>query len=589
MNHLAADLKWLMTRGEAALDKHLRLPFRELPTETPNVYSRVRVTKNVPVLMRDNVRLYADVYQPERTNWGRLPTVLIRMPYGKSEAYCSMAAHGKYWARKGYVCVVQDVRGKFRSKGEFEPFVDEARDGYDTVDWVSRQPWCNGSVGMAGESYYATTAWAAASSHHPSLKCIAPGNQGLDEYDNVYEGGAFCLSSEGLWLADSVGRRFLNTHRIDTRHLPLVSLAEVAGLPTELYAGAIRNPARTSFWEALDLSASCTTLDTPVLHWGGWYDVLLRGVLHNWRDVHDRCVNADARANQWLAIGPIDHESTPERTGRVGRLTVERHGYTYDRVQEFFDYWLRGSENGFGNSKRVRLFVVGANRWREGDEFPLRGTRFVKYFLHSRGNATTLRGDGALSPEPPDEESEDGFVYDPARPVDYWVGKSTWEIAACMEDRRPTEDRPDVLVYTSQPLTTDLEVVGPLAVTLYASSSAADTDFTAALVDVWPDGYSQLVQEGIRRARYRRSNTAPSLIEPGTINELLIDLSAIGYLFSAGHRLRVEISSSNFDRYDSNPNTGHAFGLDVELKPARQCVYHDSQRPSHITLPLAPS
>jgi uncharacterized protein len=587
VSHARADFMWLVARGRTVLRKHIALPFDELPTKTTNVYSRVRVSKDVAVPMRDGVRLFADIYQPEAVDRPTaLPVVLIRLPYGKGEPYCRMPAHGRFWARKGYVCVVQDVRGKFLSEGEFEAFRHETDDGYDTIEWITRQPWCDGKVGVTGESYYGHTSWAAARSRHPGLKCIAPGDIALDEYDNVYEGGAFCLSSEGVWLAEEAGRHSANKYRIDTSHLPLVSLAEAAGLPGKLFVDAIRNPTRGGFWDALDLTDVGESLDVPVLHWSGWYDVLLHGVLWGWRDVQQHCRSAMARSNQWLVISPNDHEATPDRTGRIGRMKVEGHGFTYDRVQEFFDYWLREAGEGFTDTKRVRLFVVGANRWREGDTFPLPGTQFVKYYIHSTGNAISLRGDGQLSPQPPGDEPVDGFVYDPARPVDYWVGKNPWEAALHMEDRRPVEDRPDVLIYTSPPLSSDLEVVGPLSVTLWASSSVPDTDFTAALVDVWPEGCAQLVQEGIRRARFRESDTSPTLIEPGRVYEFGIDLTATGYLFRAGHCLRVEISSSNFDRYDRNPNTGDEFGLNAGLRPARQTVYHDAGRPSCITLPL---
>ncbi len=587
MRHTKADLTWLLARSKMVLEKRLVLPFRELPTQTPNVYSGVRVTRNVAIPMRDGVRLWADLYEPDAAERpASLPVVLIRLPYGKDEPYCFMPAHGRFWARKGYACVIQDVRGKFRSEGAFEAFRNETDDAYDSIDWLARQPWCSGKVGVTGESYYGHTSWAAARSHHPNLTCIAPAGIGLDEYDSVYEGGAFCLSSEGVWLAEEAGRRYRNKHRIDTRHLPLVAMAAAAGLPSELFAEAIRNPTRGGFWQALDLTDVCETLDIPVFHWSGWYDILLRGVLWGWRDVHGRCRDAATLANQWLVVSPNDHETSPDYSNRIGRLAVKGHGYSYDRVQEFFDYWLRGVTPAFADSKRVRLFVVGANRWREGDAFPLPGTEFVDYYLHGGGVAATLRGDGRLSPEPPGDEPEDVFIYDPARPVDFWHGKDAWEFAAHLGDRRPVEARADVLVYTSPPLASDLEVVGPLSVTLWASSSAPDTDFTAALVDVWPDGYAQVVQEGIQRARFRASDTAPTPIEPGEVYQFTVNLTATGYLFPAGHRLRVEISSSNFDRYDRNPNTGRAFGMDAELRPARQTVYHDARRPSCITLPL---
>jgi uncharacterized protein len=588
MDRVGVDLKWAVARALIEYEKLVKLPKRELRTDLPVRFPRVVERRGIMVPMRDGVRLATDVYRPAHED-GRvvaepLPAVLIRLPYGKDEPYTSMPAHGRYWARKGYACVVQDVRGKFHSEGEWYPFVRETDDGYDTIDWVASRTWCDGQVGTTGESYYALTQWALASRFHPALRCMAPGCMGVDIYRLLYEGGAFCLKTSGLWMCDQGHRGYINWLRLDTRHLPLRDLPGAADLPSPLYDLIVANPDRNEFWADLDLTGIWSSLDVPVFHWSGWYDSFLRGTLQGWQGVQERNVYAPIRENQWLTIGPADHMRSTESTGKAGRLSVGAQGLTNDRICLFFDHWLRhGESDDFARTSRVRAYVLGADRWREAVEWPLPGTRFTEYYLRS--------GEG-LSIRPPTAERPDTFAYDPSTPVDYWVGKNVWAAAKMLADRRQIVARPDVLGYVTPPLAEPLEVVGPLTATLYVSTSAPDTDFTVALVDIWPDGYTQLVQEGIRRLRFRDGTgeqIAP-LAVPGEVYELSIDMAATGYEFAAGHRVGVEVSSSAFDRWDRNPNTGHAFGTDAaaDVRVARQTVYHDADRPSRIVLPLAP-
>jgi len=587
LGHAAADLKWAAIRALIAADKRVRLPKRELPTGLPIRHPRVVEERDVLVPMRDGVRLATNVYRPAdedgRARDERLPAVLIRLPYGKDEPYASMPAHGRYWARKGYVCVVQDVRGKFRSEGEWFPVVHEADDGYDTIVWIAAQSWNDGQVGMVGESYFALTQWAAATRFHPALRCLAPGDMGLDLYRLLFEGGAFCLKTTGLWICDQAHRGYINWLRLDPGHLPLEDLPRDAGLPSHLYDLAMSAPERGELWAGFDLTALWEKLDIPVFHWTGWYDHFLRATLEGWVGVQERNIYETVRQNQWLTISPADHELTTEKTGRAGRLNLGGQGITNDRVCRFFDHWLRGAADAFGTTPRVRVYVLGAGRWREAAEWPLPGTRFTEFYL---------RGGGGLSRCPPAAESPDKFDYDPAAPADYWVGKDAWAAARTLVDRRRMAARTDVLGFVTAPLAEPLEIVGPLAATLFVSTSAPDTDFTAALVDIWPDGYAQLVQEGIRRLRFRDGvgEHAGPPAAPGDVHEVHIDMAATGYEFASGHRVGVEVSSSAFDRWDRNPNTGNAFGTDTaaDLRVAHQTVYHDGERPSRIVLPLAP-
>jgi putative CocE/NonD family hydrolase len=327
----------------------------------------------------------------------------------------------------------------------------------------------------------------------------------------------------------------------------------------------------------------------PVLHWGGWYDVILQGTLFGW----ERCAalreGEGSGADQRLIIGPTDHARLPavHATNEIGRQDAPG-AWCFDHAQRFFDRWLRDDASALQGEAPIRVYVMGAERWKTLSAWPPPEAAAVAYYLHGGGSANSAAGDGRLSTAPPEREPPDVYDYDPQRPADAWLSASGWDLNWGNKDRGDVERRADVLVYTSDALEEDLEVTGPLQVTLYAVSTAPDTDFTAALVDVFADGFAYHVQEGIVRARYRRSERVPELLAPGEVGEYTIDLLATSYLFRRGHRLRLEISSSNFDRFDRNPNSGGVFAQDAVCLPARQTVYHSRAYPSHITLPVIP-
>jgi hypothetical protein len=583
---LRADAHFFWDRTHQVVAKYATTPRVELPSDVEPTHASVRVLRGVRAPMRDGVRLAADVYLPAGSGGAldaRFPTVLIRMPYGKREAYCYMPAHGKYWARRGFACVIQDVRGRWASEGRFEPFVNEAADGHDTISWVADQPWCDGNVGMTGESYYGYTQWAAAIDSHPALKCVAPGDTAADIYGSwVYNGNAFCLQTMGEWSYGMNGRRDRNPYRFDPWHLPLHEVSAVTGTPSPTYEEWIEHPAREAYWDAVNVCQSYEHIAIPMMHWGGWYDVFLNGTIGGWQGMKGQAREDAFRDTQSLVIGPTDHELSPDFTGKIGRVELNGHGYTHDRVLRFMTRWLRGDES--ADEARVRLFVVGRNEWIEGNDWPPVGVTRQEYFLH--GDGTAGEAGGTLSPAAPDDQLPDSYTYDPADPVTYWLGVNIWECGRHLGDRREVERRADVLTYTSEPLAAPLEAVGPLSVTLYAATTATDTDFTATLVDVSPDGYAHHVQEGIVRARYRGGDAVECPVTPGEVEEYFIDMWALGYEFAAGHRLRLEISSSNFDRYDRNPNTGARFGEGNDLRRADQTVHHSSRYPSRLSLPL---
>lgn len=593
--NIVPKARWALHRAWQIAKARIVTPYTTLPSGTSPTMPGCAIHRDLWVPMADGVRLLADVYLPTGPGIeGPFPTVLIRMPYGKTEAYCYMPAHGKYWARRGYACVIQDVRGRWGSEGAYEPFINEARDGYDTLDWIAAQPWCDGNIGMTGESYYGYTQWAVAPLGHPNLRCIAPGDTAADIYGSwIYNANAFCLSTMGGWAYVINGKQDCNEFLMDPWHLPLAEMPAAAGHPSRAYSEWMEHQTRDEYWDRVNVSQRYADIAIPVLHWGGWYDVFLNGTIGGWQGMRAQGPER-LRDKQWLVIGATDHELSPEFTGRIGRLAVERHGYAHDRIKVFMDCWLKGEDAGVTEGGRVLYFTMGRNEWRRTDEWPPRQAEERRYYLHGAGaadlphEADSPDEAGTLSTNAPEDERADRFTYDPRDPADYWLGINLWELAKHMEDRREVERRSDVLIYTTAPLTTDLEVTGPVSVTLSAATSARDTDFTAALVDVHPDGYAHLVQEGLRRARFRESDSCESPVEPGAVYTYEIDLWATSYVFATGHRIRLEVSSSNFDRYDRNLNTGR-FAFDDEIVVAEQTVHHSAAHPSFVTLPVMPA
>jgi putative CocE/NonD family hydrolase len=326
-------------------------------------------------------------------------------------------------------------------------------------------------------------------------------------------------------------------------------------------------------------------------HVSSWYDIFLRDAIIHFNGLRSRAMTPEARGGQKLLLGPWAHlfPYTTPTTGGTGDIDFGPNAFVdlHDVQLRWFDYWLKGIDTGIFAEPPIRLFVMGTNEWRDEHEWPLARTRYTPYYLHSRGQANSLNGDGALSPEVPGEEPVDHYRYDPADPMPTWGG-NTLIIPVGVKDQREVEARQDVLVYTGEPLGKPLEVTGPLKVVLYASSSAPDTDFTAKLVDVRPDGYAQNIADGIMRARYRESLMTPKLLARDEVYEFTIDLWATSHVFLPGHRLRVEISSSNFPRFDRNLNTGEDQATGAHFQAAEQRVFHNQRFCSHILLPVIP-
>ena len=375
------------------------------------------------------------------------------------------------------------------------------------------------------------------------------------------------------------------------RHLPLCDWGERLKDGAPYFAHLLQHSTDGPYWHAMDVRRQVRNINVPMFHVGSWYDVFQYDTLTMFNGLRSQAMTAEARQSQKLLMGPWGHllpyaVPTSKGTGEIDfgpESVIELH----EHQLRWFDHFLKGVNNGILDEPPIRLFVMGANRWRDESEWPLARTKYTKVYLHSNGKANSLRGNGQLSLVAPKDEQPDRYVYDPNDPVPT-RGGTTLGIALGVFDQNKIEEREDVLIYTGEMLTEDLEVTGPVVLKLFAASSAPDTDFTAKLIDVRPDGYAQNIVEGVVRARFRESLTAPTLITPDKVYEYTLDLWATSHVFKAGHRLRLEVSSSNFPRYDRNPNTGHEFGVDAEIQTARQTIFHDQRYPSHVVLPVIP-
>jgi len=574
----------------------------------------ILIQKNISVRMRDGVELATDVYRVASAR--NLPVLLKRHPYNKEDpAALNSTLDIPRVVQSGYAVVIQDTRGRYRSGGTFNPLFDEATDGADTISWAASQPWSSGRVGMFGASYTAATQWLAATQAPDALKAIAPRVTAADYHEGWnYQGGAFQLGFSLHWtlfpLALGEVLRAIDSqrtggdalleaaHAIDSSALlfsrtPLVDLPELNEL-APYYFDWLAHPSYDGYWRGIAPREQYERVTVPSLNIGGWFDCFLGGTLEAYCGMKARGGTPEAREPR-LLIGPWSHANIsgnfPERS--FGWLSSASGVDLTGHHLRWFDYFLKGSDNGIGDEPPVTLFVMGANAWRTEQDWPLPDTKFIPYYLHSNGRANSSAGDGQLSPTPPSQEPADAYRYDPLNPVPT-VGGATFlpgfglGINAGPIDQRQLESREDVLCFTTSPLTRPLEVTGPIELVLFVSSSAPDTDFTGKLVDVHPNGRAEILTDGILRARYRDSLTDPSDLQPDTIYELRIDLWATANVFGVGHRLRLDVSSSNFPKFDRNTNTGGIIAEETEadMRPAINRVHHDGAHPSHVILPI---
>ncbi len=552
----------------------------------------VRITLDLKIPMRDGTRLYAVRFRPATGT--TLPTLLIRSPYSTQHPrYMDWAYR---FARNGYAVVMQDCRGRYESDGEWRPYIDETLDGYDTQQWIGAQPWCDGHIGTFGISYPGFTQLLPAPLRSPYVKALVPIAHQEDNYGHLRYNGVLQLQNAMNFLR--LGQRMLQSALADQfnlmdmriyRRLPLLSALDDLG-ERPFYREMIRHNAFDDFWKSYSLKGKYAEVEVPAYFMTGWYDNLLHEVVKVFMAWKSQARTPAARMHTKLLVGPWTHSQIGSAApfGDVNFGPDAAVDIPGEHVR-WYDRRLKGMANNIDDAAPVSLFVMGSNQWRDEREWPIPRTQYTKFYLHSRGRANALFGDGVLSLDAPGSEPSDSFSYDPDNPVPTLGGQSMFIESTGPKDRRPVERRDDVLVYSSEPLVADLEVTGPVTLTLYAASSAPDTDFTATLVDLHPSGQAIHLCEGIVRARFRESYEQPTLIEPGAIYAYTISLWETSNVFRAGHRIRLEISSSNFPRFDRNLNTGHTPGLDAEMQIAQQAIDHNAQYPSHLTLPVIPA
>lgn len=587
----------------------------------------MRYEKNIMVPMRDGTKLATDLYIPDPP--GRYPVVLERTPYDKQNATIMWTGTHTYLVEKGYAVAIQDTRGRYASEGVWYPLRDDGwgknQDGYDTVKWLSEHPVCNGSIGTFGGSYSGNTQYLMAPTGPPGLKCmfVREGSSDLTE-EWVYRGGAFELGLNLHWgINQSIAA--LN-HRFN-------SLTKAVGEQMEdvfeqlplfchtLYSNPLQwledilshCPEDEAFWDDWNLTKQYSKIDVPILHFGSWYDIFIHGTLANFVGLSKQAATERARSSQRLFIGPWMHgplvgESFMRRVGELD-FGPEAVIAFNELVQRWCDYWLKGVENGISSEPPVTIFVMGRNTWKRLKEWPPSDARYVNYYLHTGpSNSASSLNDGILNELAPNSsESPDDYLYDPLKPVRTLGGNTLYALPHSAEalpkglseaelhmaelglqagprDQRPAETCS--LTYTTPPLTEDLEVMGPVVVKAYVSSSAEDTDFVARLTDIWPDGRSILIADGILRARYREGKTHPVPMRSGEFYLISLDLWSTSNVFRKGHRIRLSVTSSNFPRYDRNLNIWKRGGSTEDAVVARNTIYHDREHPSHLVLPV---
>ena len=561
------------------------------------------VQHDVPMKTRDGVTLYADIYRPK--SFDKFPVILMRTPYDKS-ANWAVAPAFKIVPR-GYVVIIQDVRGRYRSEGEWYPFRHEQADGFDAVEWAAALPYSNGKIGMMGASYVGATQMLAAIAQPPHLAAIAPNMTASNYHDGwTYQSGAFEQWFDQNWttqLAQNTLERFIhqNTNAlVGVPTLPLTNYpvfnfgqlpadAQLTQMIAPYYSDWLAHPDYDHYWKQWSIEENFSKITVPMLQVGGWYDIFNAGTLRNYMGVKKYGANEAARTQQHLLIEIGGHAGFGRRIGDVdfGPHALE-NVYT-DVILDWYDFLFKGIKNQFATDKPVKLFAMGANEYRQEDDWPPPQAHATKYFLHSNGHANSLRGDGSLSTSAPKSEPPDNYVYNPGNPVPTIGGPLCCDeehMEPGPRDQRPVENRDDVVVYSIGPLAQDLEVTGPVTADLFVKSSAIDTDFTGKLVDVGPDGFARDLTEGILRMRYRASQERSELMNPGQIYEITVDLWATSNVFLRGHSLRLEISSSNFPRFDRNMNTGEETRSARNFVPATNMILHDTQHPSALILPV---
>jgi len=589
-----------------------------LPGAPPEQFDSYAVS-TVMAPMRDGVQLATDVYRPTRAGTpveGKFPVLLYRTPYNKS----GQRQDGAYFAQRGYVVLSQDCRGRFASQGEFYAFVNEGKDGFDAIEWAASQPWSNGKVGTIGASYLAWDQYHAAMYRPPHLVAMFALVGGANFYQEYgYPGGVPNLSWP-LWILRSAESSPQGL-RDSAAAQPLRELLKIGPAPwlalhpqnraeilrkfpahLKMYQDFLDHPEFDAEWRQQGFYTKGyykLMKDVPVFFVTGWYDYFAEGVLENFS-----ALSRLQKSPKMLLVGPWPHGTGLAECGDAAfgpDAARDQRALALD----WFDHWMKGQPFEKIGAEAVQLFRMGGGdgsrtaagrfkhggAWRAASSWPLPGSRISKHYIHA---------EGALNQTPPAQENPSTFLFDPERPVATIGGRyglGAWtpncaqdqvcspKILGC-EDSSPLNRRADVLSFSTGPLESPVEVTGKIRAALWISSDQPDTDFTAKLMDVYPNGYALILADGQIRARYRSSFEKPELMKPRAVYMVAIDLGSTSNLFSTGHRIRLDISSSNYPKFEPNPNTGEPVNRWSRRVKAQNTVYHDARRPSYVELPL---
>lgn len=526
--------------------------------------------------MRDGITLSADIWHP--VGGDAAHAVLTRTPYNKNSA--EVAARGRMFAEHGYAFVMMDVRGRGDSDGLFTPYRNDAQDGVDTIAWLAEQQWCSGKVATLGGSYGGLIQWLTAVHRPPALAAMIAMVSPSDPFVEFPTGTNVPMMIS--WHRLTAGRMRQHLDDVDWasvyEHLPLMTMDEAAGFRAEGWRDEQAHPTLDEYWQAVSYQDRLGELGVPVLHISGWYDDEQIGTPRNFAGMV-----AGGAGGQQLLMGPWGHAiNTTRKLGEVD--------FGVSSLIDLEAYWVRWLDAQLNaapwDDPPVRIFVMGVNEWRDEQTWPPATMTPTPFYLHSGGRANSRLGDGTLSWEAPtSDEPDDNYEYSPERPVPFLTGITSAQVGG-PDDYSAVELRGDVLVYTSEPLTEPVELIGPVRLVLWASSTASDTDFTGKLLDVHPTGMAQRLVDGMVRARFREGFDKERLLEPGSVQRYDIDLWHTAHVFAPGHRIRVEVASSAFPKYDRNLNTGEPLATSTRMTTASQLVHHDAQRPSHLVLPV---
>jgi uncharacterized protein len=553
----------------------------------PPAYT-MKIEFGVRVKMRDGVELSADVYRPDSP--GKFPTILRRTPYVKASGGARALDRVRKFVSKGYVVVYEDVRGRGDSDGAFVPYRTDGIDGYDTIEWCAAQPWSGGKVVTFGGSYEGVNQWLAAVQQPPHLTTMIALVSPSDPF--VESPTGIPIPQDISWYFFTAGHVLQNIDAVDWNrvyeHLPLIDLDEVAGRRDQNWKDLFDHTTLDAWWEPLRYQNKFERVQVPVLHISGWYDDEQVGTPLNYIGMTTKGATQQIRKNQKLVMGAWPHAvNSTSKLGDVDfgpNAVIDLDGY----MLRWFEYWLKGKDNGIMAEPPVKIFKMGTNVWTVEHEWPIGRTQWTNYYVHSGGRANTLSGNGTLSTAEPMNESPDAYRYDPKNPTPFITAPSFAQIGG-PDDYRSVEARDDVLVYSTDPMKYDTEICGPIRAELFAASSAPDTDFMVKFIDVWTDGYAERLSDGMVRARYRDGMESATPIEPGKIYRYSVDVWNTCEVFKIGHRIRVEIASSAVPKFDRNPNTGEPLGRTTTMQPADQKIFHDREHPTHLILPIVPA